>query len=704
MLYIPCFQGGKTMSKRLVALLLLLVMAMSLVLTSCSSLDEDYEEETSTVKEITLSFHGIKGEGTTDAAVEAVEAKINEYTQKNYKTTIDLIFFDEDEYDAEMERVYEKLDAQRERDELAEEAASAAAKVAREAAKQLSLEDQKEKKRAQRAYEKWAEDNVVEDETSVEMEDDVVLDIFLMRGFDDYLAATEEEKLADLSSYANGTYKLIHKYTSPIVIQSAKRGGLLYGVPSNKLLATEDNEAYYYAVRTDLLEKYNIKIEEDEIPVLDAKFNGFFQEVKANESCEVILAPPTAIQNFDFYLDDMNKYPLYGTRSNEMYATTSTNLEFTYKVLDINVLDAGAASAHYKKMSNYRNLGYFAPDGATVENTDFALGVFHGTLADVKNQLGSKVDDYSYFTYKCARTTNDVVFENLLVVSADCKYPDRAFQIISALHTVPELRDLITYGIKDVNYMVNEDGKTIKKLNDEYNIGFETYGNSLIGYIPEELGADYQVESAKKNAEVKVSAYLGYSPELEDPDIDALEKVNEVGRKYQEMLMRGVENVDDTVNQAMIEMGKNENVLGVYPDSEEDEEDYSPAYQLVLEAINSDYSTYITNRPPDKQVPNNDFLSKEEQDRLDAIARAREEIIIKAAEALEEGQVIDRETGDITVEETGEFVKNAFEEAERLAAEAEQNESETPVEETPAEAETPVEETPAEVEAPVEAE
>lgn len=674
------------MSKRILALLLLVTMLMSVVLTSCSSLDEDYEEDTSTVKEITLTFYGVKGEGTTDAAIDAVEAKINEYTKKNYKTTLDLKLFDEDEYDEAMADVYAKLDAQRERDELAEEAANAAAKVAREAAKKLELEDQKEKKRAQRAYEKWAEDNVVEDETSVEMEDDVVLDIFLMRGFDNYLTAVEEEKLADLSSYANGTYKLIHKYTSPIVIQAAKRNGVLYGVPSNKLLATEDNESYYYAIRTDLLEKYGITIEENEIPYMDNKFAGFFEQVKANEFCEVLLAPPKAIQNFDFYLDDMETYPLYGTRSNETTATNSTTIEFTYKVLDPNDLGAGVANSHYKKMASYRSLGYFAPEGATVENTDFAMGIFYGTLDSVKAQLGAKADAYTYCIYKCARTTNDVVFKNLLTVSADCKYPDRAFQIIAALHTVPELRNLITFGIEGVNFMVNEEnGKTITKLNDDYNIGFEVYGNSLIGYIPEELGVDYQVIAAKKNSEVKVSAYLGYTPELEAPDLEATEAINAVGREYQTILMNGATDVEAVYDEAMMKMGKKENLLNLYLEQQE-EDAYVPPYTMLMQALSSDYSTYTSNRPPDKQVPNNDFLSKEETDRRAAIEREKEEILIKATEALEEGQILDRETGDVIVEETGEVVKNVFAEAEAL-----KNATETPVEEAP-ETEVSVEE------------
>lgn len=673
------------MSKRILALLLLVTMLMSVVLTSCSSLDEDYEEDTSTVKEITLTFYGVKGEGTTDAAIDAVEAKINEYTKKNYKTTLDLKFFDEDEYDEAMADVYAKLDAQRERDELAEEAANAAAKVAREAAKKLELEDQKEKKRAQRAYEKWAEANVVEDETSVEMDDDVVLDIFLMRGFDNYLTAVEEEKLADLSSYANGTYKLIHKYTSPIVIQAAKRNGVLYGVPSNKLLATEDNESYYYAIRTDLLEKYGVTIEENEIPYMDNKFATFFEQVKANESCAVLLAPPKAVQNFDFYLDDMQTYPLYGTRSNETTATNSTTIEFTYKVLDPNDLGAGVANSHYKKMASYRSLGYFAPEGATVENTNFAMGIFYGTLDSVKAQLGAKADDYTYCIYKCARTTNDVVFKNLLTVSADCKYPDRAFQIIAALHTVPELRNLITFGIEGVNYTVNEDnGKTITKLGNDYNIGFEVYGNSLIGYIPEELGADYQVIAAKKNSEVKVSAYLGYTPELEAPDLEAIEAINAVGREYQDELMNGAADVETVYEEAMINMGKKENVLNLYLEAQE-EDAYVPPYTTLMQALSSDYSTYTTNRPPDKQIPNNDFLSKEETDRRAAIEREKEEILIKAAEALEEGQILDSETGDVIIEETGEVVKNVFVEAEAL-----KNAPETPVDEAP-EAETPVE-------------
>ncbi len=748
------------MSKRLVGLLLLLAMLVTMVLTSCSS-DDDYEEDESTIKPITLTFYGLMEEGTTLEAVEAVEAEINKYTQKNYKTTIDLVFCYEDKgytyvktdangnpvyghayleqkdangnvivnengmpqyvqqvdengdplfddygdpvyeyeyvekvdengntvldkngdpvmeiavkpvivevrpYDEQMDWSFERIEIQKLKAEAAEDAASKQAKIAREYAKLMTTEEQKEKKRAQRNYEKWAAKNPVEEKV-LESSDDVVVDIFLMRGFDNYQVAAENDRLADLASYANGTYKLIYKYTSSIVLQSARMNGMLFGVPTNKLLETSENEAYYYAIKTDLLDKYNIKIEDGTVPGLDSVFGEFFAKVKENENCEVMLAPPPAIQNFDFYLDDMDNYPIFGTRSNESTTTNSSSIEFTYKVLDPNDLTAGVANSHYKKMAAYRTAGYFAPDGSTVEDTDFAVGFFRGTLDGVKEQLGDKADDYSYYIYKCSRITNDIVFENLLSVSAECKYPDRAFQVIAGLHTVEELRNLLTFGIKDVNYTVNEDGETVKMLNNEYNIDFERYGNSLIGYTPEELGFDYQLNAAKKNSEVKVSAYLGYVPGLEPADEDALAKVSEVAREYQATLMGGyAEDVDAYYNEAMIAMGKESNVLGVYPDVKEDPEDFEPSYALVREALSSDYGSYASGgRPLDRQSPNNEFLSKEETDRRNAIEREKESIIIKAKEVLPEGETIIQSDKNVIIENVvvetevdGEIVK-----------------------------------------------
>ena len=70
--------------------------------------------------------------------------------------------------------------------------------------------------------------------------------------------------------------------------------------------------------------------------------------------------------------------------------------------------------------------------------------------------------------------------------------------------------------------------------------------------------------------------------------------------------MSGVEDVEAVYNECMIAMGKESNVLGVYPEEEEDEEDFTPSYALVREALSSDYGSYAgSGRPLDRQTPDN---------------------------------------------------------------------------------------------------
>ena len=86
------------MKNKIICGLLLATMLLTVLFTSCSDIDTGYEEETSTIPDITLTLYGIKGEGTTDEAIEAVQKEINRYTQDKYKTTVELHFFTEEEY------------------------------------------------------------------------------------------------------------------------------------------------------------------------------------------------------------------------------------------------------------------------------------------------------------------------------------------------------------------------------------------------------------------------------------------------------------------------------------------------------------------------------------------------------------------------------------------------------------------------------
>ena len=604
------------MRNRIISMLLVLVMCASVLLTSCSDVDTGYEEDTSTIPAITLTLYGIKGEGTTDEAIARVQQELNRITEDKYKTTVELHFLNADEYDAAIEDAFVSVQEQTERTELAEKAATAAAKAARLAAKALTIDQQKEKKRAQREYENWNEARGESlEEISVTMSDDVQLDIFMVYDHGYFVDLIEREQITDISSSLTGSYGIITKYVNPLTLSVTKYQGLYYGVPSNIKLGADDNEGYYYAFRTDLVEKYGLELKEGSTPVFNS-LDGWLEQVKNGERCVPFLAPPTAIQGFDFYNNDMDNYPAYGTKNLESNATTSTELEFTFDIGS--GMNSGVAYLHFKKMSKYRNAGFFGESGADPKTTDFAMGIFQGTLDEVKEIIGDKADEYSYYTYAYPKVTTKDAFKSVFAVSSSCKYPARAVQLIAGFSTNEELRNLITFGVENVDYEVNLDGETITKLTNDYNIDFEMYGNSLIGYVPEELGVNYQKDTIERNRNIKASAFIGYSEPIDASDEKAFKEINRVAGEYIEALMNGEPNIDEVLETATTRMGKYEDRMNLYPNEKDDE--YVETYNLLLASLNSSFSNFAATRPGGKTTINQDIITKEEKERREAEA------------------------------------------------------------------------------------
>ena len=98
------------MKKRLLALLMCaLMIASSFMLGSCSeeenleTLGGDSETlTTSTNTPMTISIYSVRGEGTTDEAIELVEKALSKIAIRRFNTTIDLVLIDEEDYASQM--------------------------------------------------------------------------------------------------------------------------------------------------------------------------------------------------------------------------------------------------------------------------------------------------------------------------------------------------------------------------------------------------------------------------------------------------------------------------------------------------------------------------------------------------------------------------------------------------------------------------
>ena len=213
------------------------------------------------------------------------------------------------------------------------------------------------------------------------------------------------------------------------------------------------------------------------------------------------------------------------------------------------------------------------------------------------------------------------------------------------------------------------------------------YGNSLIGYAPEELGATYQANAIEKNKTIKSSAFVGYTHLLEEPkDVTAFEVINEIIKEYIGGLMNGYDvsntedvngngtvDIDDVFEEITTRLGKKDDALGLYGVDPEDDEFEEP-YIKLMGSLDSNFSTFAGSRPGGTVVIDNTIITKEEQDRRKELLAPEEPVEGEVAEGeAVEGEAVE---GEAPVE--GEILpEDAEAPVDTEAAET----AETPVEE-----------------------
>ena len=107
------------MKRRLTSAALALIMAATAVTAaSCGQEDNlDSVGEDKIANATTLNIWGIKGEGTTDEAIAAVEEAMSEITQAQFNTAIKLELYTEAEYDKMLEKRMDEIQEQLDKEE-----------------------------------------------------------------------------------------------------------------------------------------------------------------------------------------------------------------------------------------------------------------------------------------------------------------------------------------------------------------------------------------------------------------------------------------------------------------------------------------------------------------------------------------------------------------------------------------------------------
>ncbi len=512
------------MKKRFVSMALSLLMLLTAIATAACG--EDSAEDTLALegddaKAMTISIWGIKGEGTTDEAVAAVEAVMSKITQAQFNTAIELNLYDESEYEdaliGRMDAIQAQIDA--------EKAEAAARKQAEKEAKKRGEEIAKPE--TTETVADTAEETVL-DEYGLpttfypEVEDDQ-LDIFLVTDYDMLFELNEKNVLSSLDEQISGPCKILKQYIHPTIVSAGKIGNKTVCIPNQQLVG----DYTYMLVNKELFDKYYWDI--DNVSTL-ADVYDFIVDVKREEPEYQPLVGDISPINVNYFSlngertvfgNMMGVDKVYGDACEPMFLFGSTSWKQHIR-LSKKLERAGCLPTE--------QYSTFTPE------TKFGVGILKGTEVD----LAAYEEDYHAIVLQGPQGTVDNIYNGMFAVSVYTKNLARSMEVLTYLNTETDLRNLFGYGIEGVHYTVSEDG-VIDVISNDYNMKIEYTGNCFMAYAPEGEPADYWEIAKRHNVDLVLSPFFQLKITEDMFDEESMALYNEI-RAFSEEFYTALDN------------------------------------------------------------------------------------------------------------------------------------------------------------------
>lgn len=561
------------MKIKFLAILLCLVTVLS-VFAGCQSKEIDEEElnqEQSVRTAVSINMWVVT-ENKVSAETEAlVEAAFNQVTKARFTTYVDLVFATEAEYNKLLDEKFAdieqaKKDAEEEEKRKKEEARSL--KAAGITTLPVTTAD---------PAETTPEETVLNEYGVVELKypaiKDNQLDIVVVLGRERLNELVSKSYLTDISEYVSdtGLSKALTDYINPVYMnftkigQSATSAGKTYGIPNNHVIG----EYTYLLINKAMAAKYYVH----ENAVNDfADCLSLIEDIKNNETIAPVKAPfddyLTYFWGSDIVADGFSvlasNYPLTAKQTGSIGASNSTNVQ-----LPINDVFTTKHTDHLVRMLNFAQNGYFAKN----DTEEFGVGVVKG---DYELRFDYE-DKYIVKVLKNPVATEDEIFESIFAVSSFSADVRRSMEVITLLNTTSELRNILQYGVEDVHYILNDDGK-VERLNNDYMLDIEKTGNVFMAYPEENMSLKAWEYGKLQNTDSVIDITLGFRPYFEKIDPAIFAQLFELNAKFSDGI-KACANADEL--RAYIPEAKKELLE-------------SPEYTAMREALLEQYKAWHT--------------------------------------------------------------------------------------------------------------
>lgn len=540
------------MKKKLLCMFLCMIMMLTFVLSGCSidsgdvetvEGDEDSTEESDRTP-VTLKFWIPSDTAISEETVEAVEAALNEYLKSNFTTAIELAIYEKDEYEQKVTEVITSIE------QKAEEEA-AAKKAYREWLKEMRKQGISVESTEAVTEDATTDVDTVKNEWGINelkypatSEDQ--FDIFLITDYDMYLDLAERDALSELDTALSGTSKVLKSYINPIFFTAAKFNGTTYAIPNNHGLG----EGKWLLLNKELLEKYYYDADTIAKACAGSTLAGaeeFIRDIQKYEDVSEVTPLLSWTEPAGMYY-----WSLDGEWSALASLVKATD-DYSSAGNIASIFKNSVYKSNFKLMKGLEEDGLIAEDAANCDL--FAVGVVDGTYGEVAAQYG---EEYYISEYQAPMISQDDLFAGAFAVSSYTKNFDRAMEVITALNTVTELRDILQYGASGVHFEYSESGEVVR-LNDDYTMNPLYTGNTFMLTLEE--GTDPQTWEYQKtsNLSAMFTPYVFCADLINDQNKQYYEELAKISADlYERMKNTSLEDADTFFSEANAELAESD--------------------------------------------------------------------------------------------------------------------------------------------------
>lgn len=478
------------MKNRFISLILVLIMITSLfAFSACSNEDNeagDLQEEEDR-KQMTVDLWIPYYPGTTQESIDAVAEALNEIAESKYTTHIEFHFIPSDSYEAAIQARLEEVEEN----------------------KELEEETETEPETDEKGNVVTTEPETIVDEYGFKIVpypavSKSQMDIFLVRGFDNYFDLAMSGYLSELdSALTEGDAKKLKTYIYPSLLQYSELDEVTYGIPNNTLIG----EMTAMLVSKDAIEQLNAKGSsykaEDFTSLISTE--AFISDVASKLTGYTPVRGEFTMAGVHFWNEagDSNAFSLVASQ-----VSAGVTLGDTIAIDNVFNSEVYVQTTYMNKLIKEKN---YVGNG-NVEKGKFAVATVTGTRED----LSEYEDQYYIVPLTSPTLTQEAACRNLFAVSAFTRDMTRSIEIITLLNTNEKFRTILQYGVEGVHWKYSDDKTTIVKLSDTYKMKLEETGNAYLTYPDYGKTKDSWTAWKNQNLESTVDPFLNFNVSLAD--------------------------------------------------------------------------------------------------------------------------------------------------------------------------------------------